>query len=362
MRILLVGHTRFPIRVPFAGGLESATWQLAGALRDQGHEVTVFASAGTDCGDGVHVISPASPPTPVQSVEPLEGGDHVLVHHAYLQLMLQVAGSGAFDLIHNHSLHYLPIAMGRSLGVPIVTTLHTPPIAWMESAFQLAPVHAQNTCAVSAYTANAWGHVVSPEIVHNGVDTDRWSPGDGGDALVWTGRIVPEKAPHLAIEIARRAGRRLRIAGPISDVDYFDRFVRPHLGRTVEYVGHLGGADLTDLVRTSSVALVTPVWDEPFGLVAAEAMACGTPVVGFARGGLPEVVGLEGGIVVPSGDVAAAADATGVAAGMPRDPIRQSAVRRFSLSRMVGDYLRVYRRALLLGGEYVAAAERTHTA
>lgn len=362
MRILLVGHTRFPIRVPFAGGLESATWQLAGALHRQGHQVTVFASPDTDCGDGVEVINPDPLRLPARSDEPLASADHVEIHHAYLQLMLRVSRSAEFDLVHNHSLHYLPVAMGGAVGAPILTTLHTPPIAWLESAFQLAPPRARNACAVSAFTAASWDHVVDADVVHNGVDTDLWSYGDGGEDLVWTGRLVPEKAPHLAIRIARRAGRRLRIAGPVSDQAYFDRAIRPELRDGIEYVGHLGGDDLVQLVGASAVALVTPVWDEPFGLVAAEAMACGTPVVGFARGGLPEVVGLEGGLVVAPGDVAAAASAIDTVAAMSRHLIRQSAVRRFSLSRMVGDYLRIYRRTLLAGGEYAAADTRTHSA
>jgi glycosyltransferase involved in cell wall biosynthesis len=175
-------------------------------------------------------------------------------------------------------------------------------------------------------------------VLPNGVDTDRWGLGPGGDDLVWSGRIVPEKGLHLALEVARRAGRRLVIAGRIGDVDYFETEVAPHLGVTAHYVGELRQPELAALVGHSGCALVTPVWEEPFGLVIAEALVTGTPVVSFAVGGVPEVVaGSLGAALVPAGDLdgmARAADdllrrvGTDAAA---RRTVQQDAVDRFSL-------------------------------
>ena len=132
--------------------------------------------------------------------------------------------------------------------------------------------------AVSHHTAAAWRHVTDSEVIPNGVDLARWRYGDGGPALAWSGRIVPEKGTHLAIEIAQAAGMPLRLAGPIGDQQYYDSAVRPLLGHGIEYLGHLCQDDLARVVASSAATLVTPRWDEPYGLVVAESLACGTPV------------------------------------------------------------------------------------
>ena len=134
------------------------------------------------------------------------------------------------------------------------------------------------------------------------------------------GRIVPEKAPHLAIEAARRAGMPLALAGPVSDLAVLRRRPSdPASVADVEYAGHLRVPDLAALVGSRAAALVTPVWDEPYGLVVAEALACGTPVVAFDRGGIPEVLADSvGRSPRRPGDVQAMADATSAVVGLDR--------------------------------------------
>ena len=195
--------------------------------------------------------------------------------------------------------------------------------------------------AVSAYTAAQWReHGVDAQVMPNAIDGSRWRLGPGGHDLVWFGRIVPEKGVHLAVQAARLTGRTLRIAGRVGDVPYFQKHVRPFLGDGVEYLGPLGQPVLAQLVGASACALVTPLWEEPFGLVVVEAMATGTPVAAFDTGGIGEVAGTASAVrLVPMGDVEALADAAQQLASAhgtdhrQRRQARASAIARFSLDR-----------------------------
>ena len=122
----------------------------------------------------------------------------------------------------------------------MITTLHTPPTPWLESALEVTGSRGTRFAAVSRHTADAWRHV-APDVtvVPNGVDFRQWPLGPGGDHLVWYGRITAEKAPHLAIAAARRANLPLVLAGPVSDIEYFKHFVAPSLGGDIRYAGHL---------------------------------------------------------------------------------------------------------------------------
>ncbi len=282
LRIVLIGSSRFPIRQPFAGGLEAHVWHLARALVDRGHEVSLFAAPGSDPGPGcqtlaVHQLALSQS---ARTDPGMPAATFMAEHHAYLSLMVQLARSGSqrFDLIHNHSLHHLPVAMAPTLTIPMLTTLHTPPTPWLESALDVTTGAGTRFAAVSRHTAASWEHAVDQiAVVPNGIDTRHWPMGPGGSNLVWFGRITPEKGTHAAIAAARRAGMPLVLAGPVSDPQYFAEQVAPELDDQVRYAGHLSQEDLAGLVGRAGAALVTPMWDEPYGLVVAEAMACGTP-------------------------------------------------------------------------------------
>jgi glycosyltransferase involved in cell wall biosynthesis len=348
LRIALIASCRYPIRQPFAGGLEAHVWHLARSLAEAGHEVSLFAGPGSDPDLGtttmpVHTVALSA----VAQADPsMPSADFLREHHAYLALMLTLSKQGAqdFDIVHNHSLHYLPVAMAPALTTPMLTTLHTPPTPWLESAIAIAGHTAHRFAAVSAHTAAAWVHATAPlPVIHNGIDTRQWPLGPGGHQLVWFGRITVEKAPHLAIDAARRAGRPLTLAGPISDSRYFADQIRPALGTDVHYAGHLTQDRLAELVGRAAVALVTPAWDEPYGLVVAEAMCCGTPVVAMARGGIPELVTVQSGRLVRRTDASALAEAIAEAVRLDRRQVRAHAVRHCSSRSMVRAYLQLYR-------------------
>ena len=350
LRIALVATSRYPIRQPFAGGLEALVWDLATALRSRGHSVSLFAAEGSDGADPEFPFPAGGwDASRLASSDPsMPARDFLRDHHAYLRLMMALAGplGARFDVVHNHALHHLPVAMAPALNTPMLTTLHTPPTPWLESAIDISAGRGTAFACVSAHTARQWEDTLPhrPYVVPNGVDLTRWPLGQGGGPLLWSGRLVEEKAPHLAIEAARRAGFALDLAGPVSDPSYVDEMVRPRLGDGVSYLGHLAQADLARAVGAASAILVTPTWDEPFGLVVAEALACGTPVVAFARGGIPEVLtDASLGRLVPAGDVGALAAAIPAAVAMDRLRLRRHAVRHLALDRMVGAYVELYR-------------------
>ncbi|MGW0658467.1 glycosyltransferase [Streptodolium elevatio] len=346
LRIGLVASVRHPIREPFAGGLEAHTWHLARALVHRGHEVALFAGPGSDPELGAREMRirsfTASRPARADTSMPAE--NWMAEHHAYLNLMIELSRGDRFDVIHNNSLHYLPVAMAAAVPTPLVTTLHTPPTPWLESAIDTARPCPVTFTAVSRHTAHAWKRSVRhARVVHNGVDTRLWRPGPGGPDLAWTGRLVPEKGPHLAIAAARKARRKLRLAGPISDQDYFDTHIAPNLGDGIEYVGHLSRLAVADLVASSAALLVTPCWDEPYGLVVAESLACGTPVAGFDRGALGEILTPATGRLVGHGDIDALAEAIAETAALSREAARARAEDFCSLDTMTSRYEGLYR-------------------
>jgi len=346
LRIGLIAASRFPVAEPFAGGLEAHVWALAEGLRRRGHAVTLFAGPGSDPRLGVELldlrrarISPAA-----RADVSMSAPDWLDEHHAYLQLMVRLARAPDFDVVHNHSLHHLPIAMAATIGAPVLTTLHTPPTPWLESAIQVHESCPVTFAAVSAHTARAWSHLVpDAHVIHNGVDVTRRRPGPGGGPLVWFGRIAPEKGTHLAIDAAVLAGRPLQLAGPVADAAYYEAEIRPRLDREgIEHVGHLSHAELNRLVGEATAALVTPCWDEPYGLVVAEALACGTPVCAFARGALPELLRDDVGILVAPDDVSGLAAAIADAPRLSRVAAREYAIQACSVDRMVDQYEELY--------------------
>ncbi len=325
--------------------MESHTGELARRLRDLGHDVSLFALHGSSR-DLVHpgdelAVFRASPVA--QSDVSAATPDFMAQHHAYLALMLRLQRErDRFDVVHDNAIHYLTLSLASTLPVPTVATLHTPPTPWFESALA-AGLTSTTFCAVSRDNARSWHEQLgSLPVIYNGVDTGTFTPGPGGGPAVWTGRLVPEKGPEHAIAAARLAGLDLVLAGPISDRAYFDRVIAPQLGGDVSYAGHLDQRQLADLVGRASVAVVTPRWTEPYGLVAAEALACGTPVAAYDRGAVAEIVDDRTGRLASPDDTAGLAEAMLAARGLDRAEARARAVEHWSSLRMARAYVELY--------------------
>lgn len=336
MRIAILAHLRQPIAEPFAGGMESHCWHLVRGLADRGHEVVLFASGDSDPG---FTIDPVVREHYERDFPwAVYRGSAVLTGYldaAYGAACDRIA-RGGFDVVHNNSLHRFPLEQRRTAVVPTVTSLHVPPydaLHWFVGA-SAAPGH--RLTVTSRRQLDAWwpnGAPAEASVLHNGIDPARWpfAPGGNGEA-VWCGRITPNKGPHHAIDAARIAGVPLALFGAIEDADYWAAEVQPRLGPRVRYGGHLGGAALAAEFGRASVFVFTPCWDEPFGLVAVEAMACGLPVATFGMGAAAEIVG-EGGVVAPAGDICGLASAIGTALAIPRTIPRGRVVAHFTHDR-----------------------------
>ncbi len=352
MKLAIIAGVRFSTEEPHAGGLERHTDTLARELIDLGHDVTVFAGSREEIGghDVPYRIEPLvesrfEPSIAARADVSMPADWFMVEHDAYVDVLGRLDD---FDAIHNNSLHYLPV-VDRNLR-PTVHTLHTPPTPWLESAYRIRSerqpgVQTSTVASVSHSNAAQWRHHVDV-VVHNGVQLDRWAVGGGGDHAVWSGRIVPEKGVQFALDAAKRAGVRLVFAGPIHDREYFEAIVRPRLRcGAAEYVGHLCLDELAGVIGEASVAVITPCWEEPFGLVAAEALACGTPIAAFDRGALGEIVSDDVGALARPDDVVGLTDAISAARTKERRACRRRAEEHFSATAMALKYVSVYEQA-----------------
>ncbi len=248
-----------------------------------------------------------------------------------------------FDLIHNH-FDFLPLTYTAMTRTPVVTTIHG------FSSPRILPVYKKYNGRV--YYVSISDADRSPELdyiatVHHGIDlslfTFREKP---DDYLLFFGRFHPEKGAREAIEAARRVGRRLIMAGIIQDRDYFEREIEPHIdGDRVQYVGSAGPEKRDKLLGGAYALLHLISFDEPFGLSVVEAQACGTPVVAINRGSMPEVID-HGRTGFLCHDLDEAVEALGRIGEIDRRACRRWVEERFSVDRMVDDYVRVYERIL----------------
>ncbi|GAA4203159.1 glycosyltransferase family 4 protein [Pedobacter jeongneungensis] len=347
MNIGIIAHLKHPIKKPFMGGLEAFTYEITRRLIDKGHQVTLYASEQSDPGLNVHVILSdidydRETFSRFRSHELSE--DFISTHHAYLELMQDIDGKG-HDVLFNNSLNYVPVTMATLIGTPMVTVLHTPPIFEMKRAMS----HERKSgkiryVSVSNSNAVAWQpYLNSCEVVTNGVDMDAWKyiGQPSGRYVIWFGRIHPDKGTHLAIQAARIAGFRIKIAGSIADHHYFQTYVEPLLEGDVDLLGNCQHEELNDLIGNALCSVITPCWEEPFGLVVAESLACGTPVAGIAKGALPYIINSKTGCLTSSCNPAELADCITGAIKLNREDCRQHAEKTLNIKRMADAYERI---------------------
>jgi len=332
MRVAVLGPIAWRTPPRHYGPWERVAGLVAGGLHARGVDVTLFATLDSETPatlDGVIPGGYADDPG-------LDGRVWEALHVAHA-----LARSGDFDLVHNH-LDWLPLAFHRLTRTPLVTTVHG-----FSSTAILPAYERSRSSFVSISLADRSPSIPYVANVYHGVDVDELPFTQvPGDALVHFGRIHPDKGTADAIAIAARAGRRLVLCGIVQDEAYFAEHVEPHVdGDRVVYLGSVGPQRRAEVLGEAA-ALLHPIhFDEPFGLSVVESMICGTPVIAFRRGSMPEIVDEDvTGTLVSDVDEAVAAVAR--VCELDRTACRARAVQRFSADRMVDDYLRVFERLL----------------
>jgi glycosyltransferase involved in cell wall biosynthesis len=341
LRIAITADPEIPVPPRLYGGIERIISMLVGGLTEQGHEVTLFA----------HRDSSAR-----CRLVPYPGSSSISMRDTirHMLLLRNEARGGRFDLIHSFGrlAYLLPLL---PLSVPKLMTYQR---AISPRSIRLGRVLSRGTLAFTAISRTMLSGLRAGgdwHVVPNGVPGSRYryQPTVAPSApLVFLGRLERIKGPHLAIEVAKRTGRSLVLAGNIPEErqhrEYFESQIAPHLdGERIRYVGPVDDAQKNELLGAAAALLMPVLWSEPFGIVMVEALACGTPVIGLRSGAVPEVVEDRAtGFVCDSVEqMAAAVNHLGE---IDRARCRGAMEQRFSDEVVVRAYLNVYRRLLHL--------------
>jgi glycosyltransferase involved in cell wall biosynthesis len=330
MRVAVIASIAHSVPPRSYGPWEQVASTLTEGLVARGHDVTLFATADSMTAARLHAEAPAGYEE--------DASVDAKVYEA-LHIAAAFERADEFDVISNQ-FDFLPLVFSRLVRTPVVTTIHG------FSSERIVPVYrAYDDIAhyVSISDADRHPDLQYGATIHHGIDVASFTVGAGdGGHLLFLGRIHPDKGTAVAIEVARRAGMRLVIAGVVHDDTYFRTEVLPHVdGDAVTYVGPVG-PEQRDVLLSGAAALLHLIdFDEPFGLSVVESLAAGTPVIAYRRGSMPELLrdGVTGFLV---DGVGAAVEAVGRLAAIDRSACRSDAAQRFSAERMVGDYERFF--------------------
>jgi glycosyltransferase involved in cell wall biosynthesis len=346
VQIVLIAPPWIPVPPPAYGGVEAVVDRLARGLQDAGHDVLLVGHPASRC--------PVPRESVVEDVERVPIGEVV---HELTHVVGAYAHAEGADVVHDHTCGG-PMYGSGHVDVPIVATNHGP---FDQNLTAIYRAVADRVALVAISHAQARSTSLPAHVIHHGVDLADFPEGAGrGGYLLFLGRMTPAKGVHLAVDAARRAGRPLVIAAKMREAaehEYFARFVEPLLGDDARYIGEADEPTKLALLGDAEALLNPIVWPEPFGMVMLEALACGTPVVGFANGAAPEIVDHgQTGWLVRDGDLNGLVKALRRVARLDRDGCRAAVAARFSVERMVDGHVDLYEQILSSTGRHRGVA------
>lgn len=337
MKILYIAYPLLPLSEDVAGGAEQVLLAVAREASSRGHEVTVAAAEGS--------IVPGRLLATGRATSRIDDFERRRAEHE--SAILEHLAEHEYDVVHDMSGSFWQRA--GSVPPPTLATLHLPPEFYPPGSLWNVPsdlMFNAVSCSQERRFAEVMG-VEGLEVVANGINAERFPlTGMKQDYLLWLGRICEEKAPHVACQVAEDLGIPLVLGGQVYPFSYhqqyFDREVRPWLrSGNIRFIDAPAHAKKVDLLRNARALLITSTAEETSSLVAMEAMSCGTPAIAFRRGALPEVIrdGVTGFIVDNAAGIREAVEHIDSIIPLA---CREHVVRRFSATRMVGEYLRIY--------------------
>jgi len=325
-----------PIPPLLYGGIELVVDQLARGLQSAGHDVLLFTTGESTCPVPRQWILPEAEGTRIGMAVPEIR--HVI--HAYEAVR-------DCDVVHDHTVMG-PFHSEHYPGLPVATTIHGP---FNDELSDLYRVNAERVpiVAISHAQRRAAPEIPIARVIHHGVDATHFPMGDGrgdkdGPYVLFLGRMAEDKGVHRAVEVARKAGIRILLAAKMREpweLSYFAEKVEPQLGNDAHYLGEVSHERKLELLAGASALLFPIRWNEPFGMVMIEAMACGTPVLAFPEGAAPEVVdhGRTGFLCEDEGEMV---DAIGRLGELQRSDCRLAVEGYFSTNRMVTEHIEFF--------------------
>jgi glycosyltransferase involved in cell wall biosynthesis len=344
LRIAVVSPVWFPVPPSGYGGIEWIVSLLADGLADAGHDVTLFASGDSKTKAKLRYVYEVAPSQWI-------GRSHWELNHA----MACYTNADEWDVINDHT-GMTGVALSGLVDTPVVHTVHGPLVGEPGEMYQQLAGLVPNLNLISLSLNQRKPRPDLPWLANcpNALDLSAYPcKPHRGDYLLFIGRMSPDKGCHRAIAVAMELELPLKIAGKMQEAkerEYFEEFVEPHLGvRGIEYLGEVHHGTKVELLQDARATLFPIEWEEPFGLVMIESMACGTPVIATRWGAVPEVIedGRTGIVVDSYRQMAAALERADAL-----DPLecRAYVEERFSPERMVDDYVRAYREAMVAAG------------